>query len=338
MAGNTTGMPPGPADAYGAATAAWLAHLETRLLGITEADNPFVTEAAQHVLAAGGKRLRPLLVELVAQLGGGAVDEDKLDAAALVVELTHVASLYHDDVMDEAVLRRGVASTNARYGNSVAILTGDYLFARASSLVATLGVAYVRRQADTFARMVQGQIAELKGPADGADPMDHYLQVLSDKTAALIATSAVFGGMVGGLGDADLARLDRFGEALGMAFQLHDDLLDITSDTAGKRPGTDLRQGVATLPLLLLRRSGRPEDQRLAASIGPGMTDAEVAEAVAALRVHPVISDARDVIAGYTAAADAELAALPGGDAKARLVALVSDVTGRIGGGKVRAA
>jgi len=326
----STAMPPSHIEAYGADAVAWLGRLEARLLRIAQAENPFVTEAAQHVLAAGGKRLRPLLVELASQLGGGTVDDEKLDAAALVVELTHVASLYHDDVMDEAVLRRGVASTNARYGNSVAILTGDYLFARASSLVATLGVAYVQRQADTFARMVQGQIAELKGPMVDADPMDHYLKVLSDKTAALISTSAVFGGMVGGLGDDDLARLDRFGEALGMAFQLHDDLLDITSDTAGKLPGTDLRQGVATLPLLMLRRSTRPQDQALAASIGPGMTDAEVAAAVAALRVHPVIDQARDVIAGYTAAADAELAALPASSAKARMGALVSDVTGRV--------
>ena len=326
MAVTTTDVPP----AEKSDTAAWLARFETRLLDIAQADSPFVTEAARHVLAAGGKRLRPLLVELSAQLGADVVDDERLDAAALVVELTHVASLYHDDVMDEAVLRRGVASANARYGNSVAILTGDYLFARASSLVATLGVDYVQRQADTFARMVQGQIAELKGPVGGADPMHHYLRVLSDKTAALIATSAVFGGMVAGLDQADLERLDRFGEALGMAFQLQDDLLDITSDTAGKRPGTDLRQGVATLPLLLLRRSQHDPDKALVASIKPGMTDEAVADIVAALRVHPVIDQARDVIAGYAADAEAELNGLPASTGKARLMALVSDVAGRM--------
>ena len=301
---------------------------EQRLMDAAVAGNPFVTGAAQHLLAAGGKRLRPQLVALAAGLGSP--DEERLIRAALVVELTHVASLYHDDVMDEATLRRGVTSANAHYGNSVAILTGDFLFARASAVVATLGVDFVARQADTFARMVQGQIAEFKGAPDGTDPMRHYLGVLSDKTASLIATSAVFGGMVAGVDEAGLAALDRYGEALGMAFQLADDLLDITSDVDGKRAGTDLRQGVPTLPLFLLRVSGDPDDQALAASIGPGMTDDAVAASVAALRVHPVLAQASDVVGGYAAQARAELAALPEGAARDRLAALVADVTGRV--------
>lgn len=306
---------------------AWLAHIESRLLAITVADSPFVTDAAHHLVAAGGKRLRPLLVRLTSQLATQPVPEGKLDAAALVVELTHVASLYHDDVMDEAVLRRGIDSANLSYGNSVAILTGDYLFARASSLVATLGVDYVARQADTFARMVQGQIAEFRGPATGEDAMDHYLKVLSDKTAALIATSAIFGGMVASLDESSLAVLGRYGEALGMAFQLHDDLLDIMSDSAGKRPGTDLRQGVATLPVLLLQRSDVPADKALVASINAGLADEDVAAAVDALRAHPVIEQARAVVAGYASQAGAELAALPDCPAKTGLMALTTEMT-----------
>jgi len=305
----------------------WLARIEAKLLAITQADSPFVTEASHHILAAGGKRLRPLLVDLTSQIGERPVDDEKLDAAALVVELTHVASLYHDDVMDEAVLRRGVESANLRYGNSVAILTGDYLFARASSLVSTLGVDYVALQADTFARMVQGQIAEFRGVATGEDEMDHYLKVLSDKTAALISTSAVFGGMVAHLDAPVLAALGRFGEAMGMAFQLHDDLLDITSDASGKSPGTDLREGVTTLPVLLLRRSDSPADKELLAQIRAGMSDDEVARVVAALRAHPVLDQAREVVAGYARQADAELDIVPECAAKDALLALTAEMT-----------
>ena len=311
-------------------TSAWLSRVEAQLQAIVVADNPFVTEAAQHVLAAGGKRLRPVLVRLAAQFGTGPIDDQSLDAAALVVELTHVASLYHDDVMDDAELRRGVASANARYGNSVAILTGDYLFSRASALVSKLGVDYVALQADTFARMVQGQIAELKGPGPGVDPMSHYLKVLDDKTGALIATSAVFGGMVAGLPQAELDALGRFGDALGLAFQLDDDLLDITSDTTGKRPGTDLRQGVATLPLLLLARSSDTADQALVAGIAAGLSDDDVADALATLRAHPVIEQAHGVIAGYAAQAKAELVNLPDCPAKSALATLVDNMTSRV--------
>lgn len=308
----------------------WLAHLESRMSTVVQSENPFVTEASQHVLSAGGKRMRPALVFLTGQFGAVGADEDRLEVAAMVVELTHVASLYHDDVMDDAEMRRGVSSANAHFGNTVAILAGDYIFARASSLVSTLGPAFVARQSDTFSRMVQGQIAEFKGPAVGEDPMEHYLRVLGDKTAALIATSAVFGGMVAGLDDGALAALDRFGQALGIAFQLHDDLIDIMSDTAGKAPGTDLRQGVSTLPLLLLARSDVPSDQELVAAFDAGLDDDAVAGALAALRVHPVIDQAREVIVEYARQAETELAGLPDGRAKSELVALVSDMTSQV--------
>ena len=176
--------------------------IESALLRAAEADSPMVTEAARHVIAAGGKRFRPLLVVLASQFGpadgpGGGAPLDDVVRAAMVVELTHVASLYHDDVMDEARLRRGSASANARWGNTVAILVGDFLFARASEEVAGLGPDYVRLQSRTFARLVQGQIAETVGPQD-VDPLEHYLSVVADKTASLIATSALFGAKVAG--------------------------------------------------------------------------------------------------------------------------------------------
>jgi len=196
--------------------------------------------------------------------------------------------------------------------------------------VATLGPAFVARQADTFARMVQGQIAEFRGPAAGMDPMEHYLGVLADKTAALIATSAVFGGMVAGLDDDALTALDNFGHTLGVAFQLHDDLIDIMSDNTGKRPGTDLRQGVSTLPLLMLARSDDPSDQALVAAVGTGLDDEALAAALAALRVHPVIAEARQVIVEYANRAKAELTKLPDGPAKSALAALVDDMTTQV--------
>jgi heptaprenyl diphosphate synthase len=171
--------------------------IEGRLTQTAAAQTAFTSDAAQHLLAAGGKRFRPLLVVLASQLYPGA-DESAIDRAAIVMELTHVASLYHDDVMDEADVRRGVPSANSRWGNTVAIMVGDFLFARASSTVATLGTEYVMLQAETFARLVQGQIAETRGLTEGEDPLRHYLDVIADKTGSLIAASTVFGGMVCG--------------------------------------------------------------------------------------------------------------------------------------------
>ena len=210
---------------------------------------------------------------LLAAHCGDQFDFDRLVSAALVVELTHVASLYHDDVMDDAEIRRGAPSANLRYGNTIAILVGDFLFARASSQVATLGVDFVDLQARTFAELVEGQIAETIGPAEEADPIQHHFQVVAGKTASLIRTSAVFGGMVAGLGPAELRALEAFGFEIGMVFQLSDDLIDVVSDATGKTPGTDLREGVPTLPTLLLRRSGETSDQELVELIDAGLAD-----------------------------------------------------------------
>ncbi|CAM5653079.1 hypothetical protein SBADM41S_07219 [Streptomyces badius] len=189
--------------------------------------------------------------------------------SAVVVELTHLATLYHDDVMDEADVRRGVPSANTRWGNSVAVLTGDFLFARASHILADLGPEAVRIQAEAFERLVTGQILETAGPRDGRDPVDHYLDVLSGKTGSLVAVSGRFGALMSGADERTVDVLTQYGERLGIAFQLADDVLDIASDSheSGKTPGTDLREGIPTLPVLRLRAQaaadGKPDDLEL---------------------------------------------------------------------------
>lgn len=190
---------------------------------------------------------------LAAQFGDP--DAPGVVPSAVVVELTHLATLYHDDVMDEADVRRGVDSANTRWGNSVAVLTGDFLFARASHILADLGPEAVRIQAEAFERLVTGQILETAGPRDGRDPVDHYMDVLGGKTGSLVAVSGRFGALMAGADESVVDILTQYGERLGIAFQLADDVLDIASDSheSGKTPGTDLREGIPTLPVLHLR-------------------------------------------------------------------------------------
>jgi heptaprenyl diphosphate synthase len=303
--------------------------IEERLAESALADTEFVTVAAQHTIRAGGKRFRPLLVVLAGLLAEN-VDEDALVRAALVMELTHVASLYHDDVMDEAELRRGAPTANLRWDNTVAILVGDFLFSRASSIVATLGTEYVQLQAATFARLVQGQIAETRGPLDGEELLDHYLRVLEDKTGSLIAASAIFGGMVAGVGEPVLKALAAYGEEIGVVFQLSDDIIDIASDSSGKTPGTDLRAGVPTLPILLARRSTDPADARLLALLDADLSsDADLTEALALMRAHPAMAEAREEIHRRAEVARGHLAPLPEGAAKQALAALCDGVISR---------
>ena len=308
-----------------------LATVDDRLLVAASARTEFVTEVARHITRAGGKRFRPMLVALAAAIGrdlGREIDDERVIKAALVVELTHVASLYHDDVMDSAELRRSAPSANALYDNSVAIMVGDFLFSRASSVVATLGTDFVAVQAETFARLVQGQIAELLGPR-GSAPVQHHLAVVADKTGSLIATSARFGGMVAGLDEADLDALTRFGEEIGTVFQLSDDLIDITSDTTGKTPGTDLREGVKTLATLTLAASDDPGDAELKDLVSRPLTEAEVGLALPLLRSHRVIAETRAEITRRAEAARACLVGLPDGPARRALDALCDSVVTR---------
>ena len=306
-----------------------LARIEAALLEAAEGDSPMVTEAAQHIITAGGKRFRPLLVILGSLVGPGAVAED-VTKAAVVVELTHVGSLYHDDVMDEAGMRRGSVSANGRWGNTVAILVGDFLFSRASDVVAELGPEYVKLQARTFSRLVQGQIAETVGPVDGQDPLDHYLQVVADKTGSLIATSALFGSKLSGAPLEVQQALAEFGEQIGTVFQLSDDIIDITSDVTGKTPGTDLREGIPTLPTLLARKSTDPADARLLELLDSDLhDDAALAEVLDLLRRHRSVDQARSEVRHRAERARALLDHLPPGPARNALADLCTTVVTR---------
>jgi heptaprenyl diphosphate synthase len=302
--------------------------IDAALLRAAEADSEMVTEAAQHIIAAGGKRFRPLLVVLGSYLGPREATEDVVKAA-VVVELTHVASLYHDDVMDEAGIRRGSPSANSRWGNTVAILVGDLLFARASDIVCDLGPEFVRLQARTFSRLVQGQIAETVGPSE-TDPLDHYLQVVADKTGSLIATSALFGSKISNAAPQLQRVMAEFGEQIGIVFQLSDDIIDITSDQTGKTPGTDLREGIPTLPTLLARRSDDPADVRLLQLLNSDLhDDGALHEVLDLLRRHPCIDQAREEVRRRADAARALLDPLPIGAARDALDDLCTTVVTR---------
>jgi heptaprenyl diphosphate synthase len=295
--------------------------METELRG----SDDLMTEAVLHLFEAGGKRFRPLFTVLSAQLGPRP-DADEVTIAGAVIELVHLATLYHDDVMDEAQLRRGAPSANVRWGNNVAILAGDYLFATASRLVSRLGPDAVRIIADTFAQLVTGQMRESQGAANAADPIQHYLKVVHEKTACLIGAAGQFGAMFSGADDDQIQRLSRLGGIVGTAFQISDDIIDIDSDPdeSGKLPGTDLREGVHTLPVLYaLHHSGPDADRLRELLVGPIDDDAALAEALALLRASAGMAKAKDTVARYAAQAREELAALPDGVGRQALANLV---------------
>jgi heptaprenyl diphosphate synthase len=322
-----TWLPEGP---LGTSLAEGLARVESALVSAVGSEHPFVRETAGHLMAAGGKRFRPMLALLAAQLGDRRAPE--VIRGAVVCELTHLATLYHDDVMDEAAVRRGAPSANSRWTNSIAILTGDLLFARASDILADLGPDAVRIQARTFERLVTGQIRETVGPQPGEDPIGHYLDVLADKTGSLVATSARFGAVFAGLEPPLVAALTAFGEDVGVAFQISDDLLDILSEegASGKAPGTDLREGIATLPALFALAGDDPAEARLRELVAAPVTDpAEHAEALKLLRSSASMARATEVLRDYADRARGRLADVPSGDVRDALSALCDYVVTR---------
>jgi len=317
-----------------------LVAVDALLRTVVDHEDPYIAQASAHLAEAGGKRFRPMLTLLAAELGSGINDD--VVAAATGVELTHLASLYHDDVMDEADLRRGVVSANAQYGNSSAILIGDLLFGKASELVAGLGAEAVKIQAQTFVRLCSGQIRDGRPVPEGVDPIDYYLDVLADKTGVLIATAARYGAMFSGCNPETVDIMRRYGERLGIAFQLADDLLDVSSAAgeSGKTPGTDLREGVATLPVLLARESVDPADDRLKVLLDSNLHDDSLhAEALALLRAHPAMGEARERTNAMAMEAQVVLAPLaiglaaqsPAREGIAALTALVGGVVNRVG-------
>lgn len=273
---------------------------------------PFATETSRHLISAGGKRFRPMLTLLASNYGDPTREE--IIKAAVVVELTHLATLYHDDVMDEAPLRRGVESANKRWGNSVAILTGDYLFAKSSLLLADLGPDAVRHQAMTFERLVVGQIMETQGPQGGTDRLAHYIKVVTEKTGSLFGLCARYGGYLSGAKPEIVETLVRFSEELGIAFQLADDVIDIesSSNQSGKTPGTDLREGVPTLVTLLVQQMGLASDARLLQLLsGPILDESDVEFALQALREHEALHEAKRITMQYAESARKMLSTLP---------------------------
>jgi heptaprenyl diphosphate synthase len=307
---------------------AGLEKVETALLESVTHTDPVANVTSRHLLEAGGKRLRPVLVLLGAALGDA--NKDEVIKAAVVVELTHLATLYHDDVMDRAPMRRGVPTAHEVWGNSVAILTGDLLFARASQIVSRLGGKALTLQADTFERLCLGQLHETLGPQDNEDPIAHYLQVLADKTGSLIAASAELGVVYGDGPDEYREPMRIYGEKVGVAFQLIDDVIDILSDASGKTPGTDLRAGVPTMPTLLLRASNDPEAKELIEIIDGGLEDdAQLALAVSKLRKHPALEEAYQLARTWAQDAVAALAPLPESPVKEALRVFAEAVVDR---------
>ena len=318
-------------DALAGRLGSGLDRIETLLRASVRSEYPFVTETARHLVDAGGKRFRPLVVLMAAQFGDPA--DEAVIKAGVVVELTHLATLYHDDVMDEAAMRRGAASANARWDNSVAILAGDFLFARASELLADLGPEAVRIHAQTFARLVTGQIEETVGPGE-RDAVTHYLKVVADKTGSLIATSGQYGAMFSGADPEVVDVMTRFGEEIGIAFQLADDVLDVASESfqSGKTPGTDLREGVRTLPVLHALASDDPEGEELRELLtGDLADDARHARALKLLRQSPAMDAARHDLRQYADQARAVLQPLPAGPAKDALLGVCALVVERSG-------
>jgi heptaprenyl diphosphate synthase len=223
---------------------------------VVRSDTDVVTETASYLVAAGGKRFRPMLVLLSGYFGDAT--DPRLVQGATAIEVTHLATLYHDDVIDEADTRRGRPSVNARWGNNVAILTGDFLFARASEISSELGTEVTRLLARTIATVCDGQIREVESWGRIDQSEDAYLEVIRRKTAALIATSCRLGGMLSDAPAEAIELLDDLGLALGLAFQLSDDIMDVisTEEELHKQPGQDLKLGVYTLPVLYALQDG----------------------------------------------------------------------------------
>lgn len=304
-----------------------IARVEARLREVTSADLPLIEATSRHLVDAGGKRFRPMLVLLAGLLGSREVTDPDLVDAGAIVELVHLSTLYHDDVIDAADRRRGATAAHVKWSNTTAILTGDFLLARASELSAGLGVEVTRIMARTIADLCSGQIREVQGSAEaaahGMAPVaadrEHYLAVIGEKTASLIASSCRLGALLSGQPLGAIETLTTYGWRLGMAFQLADDVLDVAGaeGESGKVPGTDLREGVKTLPVLLALEADGPDSElgRLLDALGTpdGGRGDPVDRALELLRGHPAMHAARQAAHRESDAAKLALEDLPAG-------------------------
>jgi len=316
-----------------------LVQVEDRLTQVLADNRGVLDDIVGHLAKAGGKRMRPGLVLLCSHLGPRPSSEEVL-RACLVVELTHLATLYHDDVMDSAPTRRGVNAVQRVWGNNRAVLAGDLVFARASQVVATLGPEAVLQHAVTFDRLCRGQLNETFGPEAGQDPVEFYIQVLADKTGSLVAQSARFGAELSGAPEAVTKAVVQFGEKIGVAFQLADDVIDLSSDSAdsGKTPGTDLREVVDTMPILLLRQDAArgvldEDGQKILAELSRGALvseDAALERVVQMLRAHSVLQRTRQLAFSWCEDAKAAIAFLEDTEVKAALEKFADTLVDRI--------
>jgi heptaprenyl diphosphate synthase len=288
-----------------------LARVEAALRQAVEAGDPCMTTVASHLVPAGGKRLRPALAVCVGRLAAsaeaGPVQHDVV-MGACAVELVHLGSLYHDDVMDEARTRRNVESVNSRWGNLVAILAGDFLLARASEIAASLGTEVAGLLATTIGSLCEGQVRELSQAYDLGRTEEAYLVSISGKTGALMATSCRIGALTAGLDRGAVEAFTRYGEALGMVFQIVDDILDVvaTDEELGKPAGNDLVEGVYTLPVIRALASADTADS-LKALLGRHIEPSAVAEARRIIRSNGAVPAALDVARRYAREAVAAL-------------------------------
>lgn len=310
-----------------------LQRAENMLLNELAQGESFLTDKISHLAEAGGKRFRVMFALLAARYGTNPTAEDVI-RAAVVVELTHLATLYHDDVMDEADRRRGAESANARWNNSVAILAGDYLFAVASKLMAILGTETVAHFAEAFQELVTGQMRETVGASEGQDPIEHYMTVIQEKTGVLIASAGFLGALHAGAPREHVEALQLFGRNMGQVFQIVDDIIDVWSDPeeSGKTPGTDLREGVFTLPMLYAMRQEDEIGARLREIlVGPVTDDALVEEALELIRKSEGREKSLEDVEHYRVLAEAELAKLPDNDVTTALRQLMKFSLERLG-------
>ncbi|QPK94010.1 polyprenyl synthetase family protein [Actinomyces sp. zg-332] len=307
-----------------------LGRVEEELLEQVRGHGNLIDPLTGHLAKAGGKRLRPMLTLLASQLGREKEEvTDQAVKCALAVELIHLATLYHDDVMDCAPIRRGAVAAHEQWSNNLAILAGDLLFARASQIISRLPASMIMRYAVTFERLCAGQMSETFGPEQGVDALEHYLKVLSDKTGSLVATSLCFGAESANLNPEILEALEKYGEKIGVAYQLVDDVIDLCSDsdTSGKTPGTDLLEGVDTMPILLLRQQLTKgeldsDGQKLLADIDSDLSDKDRLQSVIQrLRQNKVVDQTMKIATDYKNEALEAIDILPKGEVRKALEA-----------------
>ena len=289
--------------------------VEAALLAAVRTRDAYLTELASHLIVAGGKRLRPVMTIAAAQVGSKAEVSEDVIQGAIACELVHLRSLYHDDVMDESTMRRGVDTVNAKWGNLQAIVAGDFLLARASGIAASLGNEIAGLLARTIAQLCEGQIEELQHTYSVARTVPSYLVSIEGKTASLFATSARIGALVAGH-DADVVdALTNYGTAFGMVFQIVDDILDVIATDAelGKRAGHDMEEGVYTLPVLLTLSQKSSDSDELRSFLGKPLSQPERERALAIVRTHSGIQSAIESANNYVHMAETECDRMPQG-------------------------